>query len=73
MDKIRVTFNIFVRDNFEDTVREYYEMEKDEEVTDEDIREFIQENIEEARSIDSSFEVEGGDTDGWFIQSIERE
>ena len=72
MNTITVNFNIFTSHNFEDEIRTYYGYGIEEEITNEDIIEFLNNTIKPARSGDSSYEVEGGDTDGWFIQSIER-
>ena len=72
MDTIIVCFNIFPSDHFIKTIKEFYDYEDEDEVTDRDIAEYLENTIKPAQSNDPSYEVEGGDTDGWFIQSIER-
>ena len=72
MDKtIAITFNVFIYDEFLESVRDYYEYRDVSDVTDEDIREYLEANMNPASSKVDVFEVEGGDTDGWFIQSYE--
>lgn len=72
MNQITVSFNIFPSRNFFDEIRTYYGYDPEEEITNEEITEFLNNTIKPARSGNSTYEVEGGDTDGWFIQSVER-
>lgn len=69
--KLRAKFNIYISDGFEKVVRDYYEYPEDEELANSDIREFLENNMILASSRDDSFDIEGGDTDGWFIQEVE--
>ena len=67
---LRVGFNIIVSDGFEEAVREYYGYEGSEELDNEDMVMFVESNIRAAESRCEAFEVEGGDTDGWFVQCV---
>ena len=71
METIEVTFNIFVenKDEFRKQAAKYAGCTP-EELTDDNIAEFIRENIKPARSNSSAFQVEGGDTDGWGADGI---
>ena len=68
---LSLTFNVFLSDGFKAAVKNYYGYESEDEIMDEDIREFIENNIEPATSKTEAFEVEGGDTDGWFVQGFD--
>ena len=67
-DTLRLCFNVFITDGFKEAVREYAERENIDDVTGEDIISFLNDYINPATSKHETFEVEGGDTDGWFIQ-----
>ena len=69
---MNLIFNIFLTDDFEEAVRVYAERKTTDDITNEDIVEYINQHIVPARSEVKTFEVEGGDTDGWFVQGIER-
>ena len=71
MDSIECTFRVFVTDEeeFKKQVAEYAECEPDE-ITEENIAEFIREKINPASSNSTAFQVEGGDTDGWFVDGV---
>jgi hypothetical protein len=56
-------------DNLEKEVAKYTEKEK-EDITTEDVIEYLNRNIKPARTMSESFQIEGGDTDGWFVQGI---
>lgn len=66
---LTMEFNVYISDDIEEKIAEYYH-ESIEDVSDEDIKEYIELNIHPATSDNPCFEVEGGDTDGWFIQSF---
>ena len=68
---LRVSFNIFLNDSFMENVMRYAERDSIEDVTGEDIVWFLNDFIEPATSTHESFEIEGGDTDGWFVQGFE--
>ena len=68
---LRLTFNVFVSDGFEKAVREHFNYSEDAELDNYDIKEFLEFSMDPARSNDESFEIEGGDTDGWFVQCVE--
>lgn len=74
MDKVlRLAFNVYLSDDFERYVKHYlskYGQEVHDELTTEDIIEFINEHIRPAEAIGESFQVEGGDIDGWFVQGV---
>lgn len=69
--RYQARFNIYISDGFERAVREYFgDIEED--VTDSDILHYLEQKIRPASSgAPDVFEVEGGDTDGWFIQGLE--
>ena len=72
MKSIPITVNILVDDDFDLKAKVAEEYEEDiDDVTDEDIREYLENNISPAESNVSGLEVEGGDCDGWFIQSVD--
>ena len=70
MRKIEATFYITVEDNFEDAVRRDLDISEDDPIDNQDIREFLELSMTKPVSCDSAFEIEGGDTGGWFVQSI---
>ena len=67
---MEVTFRIFPEDDFIECVAEYFGKENVEDVTDEEIKCFIEDHIKPAQSMHPSFAVEGGDTDGWFVDFV---
>lgn len=73
MKSITITTRILVDEDFDlkEKVAEEYENGDVDEVTDEDIREYLENNIRPAESNISGLEVEGGDCDGWFVQSVD--
>jgi len=68
---LKCTFNVFISDDFEKVVREHFNYNEDTELDNYDIKEFLEFSMDSARSNDEAFEIEGGDTDGWFIQNVE--
>ena len=75
MRTLRASFNIFISDDFEEQVKEYFgESETPiEEIQMEEMRQYLEDNMMLAHSRVDTFEIEGGDTDGWFIQNVEME
>ena len=66
---IEITFRVFTTDEFKQKVAEYVDRPVNE-ITDDDVYSFLQDHINPARSEKrAAFEVEGGDTDGCFIDS----
>lgn len=70
---ITAEINIFISDEFEKAVKEFYNNDGTDNIEDEDIVNFIENNIKPAESKHESFEIEGGDTGGWFIHHIRRD
>ena len=74
MKTLTLSFRIFLKDDFLEKVKEYAERDSIDDVTEEDIVWYVRDNIEPAYNIaasSGSFEVEGGDTDGWFVTGIQ--
>lgn len=70
--KISIEFDIVVNDidGFRKEISEYSGSEI-ENITNDDISEYFENHINPARSKSDSFEIVGGDTDGWFVNYIE--
>jgi hypothetical protein len=71
MKTLTFSFNIFVDDDFIEAVRKYADRETTEDVQDEDIVCYVEDNLQPARSNSDCFQVEGGDTDGWFVNGFQ--
>ena len=69
-DKITLTFNVYLADGFFEAVRKSYGYSNSDEVFGSDILQYLEENIKPAVSTSDLLEVEGGDTDGWFVQGM---
>lgn len=67
---IEATFRVFIEDDFEDAIRRDLGYDSTEEIDNEDIMQFLEMSMDFPLSNDDSFKIEGGDTDGWFIQSV---
>ena len=66
---LRAEFNIIISDGFEKAVRDFFSYSKEEELDNEDIREFLENKIIAAQSLDENIKIEG-DGSGWFIQCV---
>ena len=72
MYAVTFAFRIFPKEGFMEKVKEYAEADSIEDVTEEDITWFVRDNILPATSNSNVFEVEGGDTDGWFVDHLDQ-
>ena len=70
MKSMILSFRIFLKDDFLEKVKEYAELDSVEDVSEEDIAWFVRDNITPATSNSDCFEIEGGDTDGWFVDNV---
>lgn len=70
IESLEVNINIFLKDGFREAVMRWAERESVNDIRTEDIIEYLNVNITPAKSDNKYFMVEGGDTDGWFIQGI---
>ena len=70
MKTLTASFNIFIKDDFMEAVAKYVGSSVDE-ITSDDIYEYISDHIKDATSKVDTFAIEGGDTDGRFICSLE--
>ena len=72
MSTITAKFRIFIEDGFYEEVMRYTERDSIEDITDEDIKCYLEDSMDKARTNSEYFMIEGGDTDGWFIDGIEK-
>lgn len=70
--RISIEFDIVVND-FESLRKEIVEYSgcDIEYITNDDVHEYFENHINPAKSKSKSFEIVGGDTDGWFVNRIE--
>jgi len=70
--RISIEFDIVVNDfgGLRKEIAEYSHRDI-EYITNDDIHEYFEDHIKPAKSKSKSFEIIGGDTDGWFVNEIE--
>lgn len=71
MKTLKVSFNIIIEDDFYKEVMHYMDKTSVEDVDEHDVVCYLEDSMDKARTNSEYFMVEGGDTDGWFIQSVE--